>query len=805
MALSKVNNTSKVKVDQLITAEDSEDISMGINQAAMRLIIDRLTDLYPNPISATVRETISNGFDATMRLDEADRKPIEVTSPSSFSPVFVVKDHGIGMSVDDIRNIYSQYGGSTKRDDFTQIGAYGLGAKAPLAYCSEFSVVTTRDGVTTDFIVSRKAEGNVTTIISTEVTGDTSGTTVSVPVKHGDFRGFDGALSSYRTLSVDIPVVVDGVPTDSSDYILFDTFCLDEESDTWGRVWTPRTPTTALAELFRGRVIHPTISYLMSGWLYHNRYYGSPDFIIELKPGVVDFTSSRDEITVNDRSKDLMARISGHYRTGSASHLQTHLMEYFRKLTPSDAWALMNRVSFKLNDDGRVKISTHNDLYDVSEFTTDSGFNLIESIIEGRQNRNLFGLVTLHPTKAAEYTFVKPRSIEDLSYELNCAINGKVSEVSEAILNSVDDGPGTSFVEVMRFVSIKRFPQLVVIHGVDSDFAKLFTRSRKLIASKIFPLKFIFLADGPVTPDDLKVIESFGVAAPELHSAAEVTALIAKERAAAAKLRKVGKAETEVRLTKLTTGFKNFQEYDQESERRWYSNSHGERVLLSSVIASNALVLISSAGNARFILNSLANDNIDILNTPIYCAVPSDLRAEHFRMLHDYEHVYWSQSADSHLKIAQKIAETKTRGASFRVGKFAELAIEDAVGLVLGAKNIHSRGVFARLAKLTTNESLRKVFTLFADSTSVTNYSVQHNPSLLLKDRLAADVFDALNGVLDKYSEVNSSTDLDNRIYSEVLNNVGTETDTEMTELILRKLARVFEAAVEVNADNVDL
>ena len=41
---------------------------------------------------------------------------------------------------EEVQEIYSRYGASTKTDDLDQIGAYGLGAKSPLAYGNEFTV-----------------------------------------------------------------------------------------------------------------------------------------------------------------------------------------------------------------------------------------------------------------------------------------------------------------------------------------------------------------------------------------------------------------------------------------------------------------------------------------------------------------------------------------------------------------------------------------------------------------------------------------------------------------------------------------
>src|SRR5699024_11345085 len=72
--------------------EPEEVIPMQVNLDAMGHIVSRLTEIYPNPIQASVRELISNAVDATMDIPEADRKPIEV-GVSAFDNNFTVRDY----------------------------------------------------------------------------------------------------------------------------------------------------------------------------------------------------------------------------------------------------------------------------------------------------------------------------------------------------------------------------------------------------------------------------------------------------------------------------------------------------------------------------------------------------------------------------------------------------------------------------------------------------------------------------------------------------------------------------------------
>jgi len=216
MALSKTSADRHTEVDSIIAPEFTKRVTMGIDPASLSLIIGRLTDIYPNPILSSVREVVSNAIDATVLLPEGERRPVEIHTPSMFNATFTVTDYGVGMSVETVETIYSQYGGSTKRNDFTQLGAYGLGAKAPLAYCNEFTVSTTHEGITTDFIVGREEGGNFTKILSVEKTDKPSGTVISMPSRVDDVREFTNALKSYQEFISDVPLVIDGKLVEAS-------------------------------------------------------------------------------------------------------------------------------------------------------------------------------------------------------------------------------------------------------------------------------------------------------------------------------------------------------------------------------------------------------------------------------------------------------------------------------------------------------------------------------------------------------------------------------------------------------------
>lgn len=151
-------------------------IQMGIEHAPTKLIVKYITDMYSRPLAAAIRETVSNALDANMTRglgvddvemslseepfwkiaageqsdSDGDSTPDPYSSNHFASPrstavqhaFFSVRDKGPGMTYDKLVNVYTQYGVSDKRDDGTSTGAFGLGAKSPLAYTNEFCVLT---------------------------------------------------------------------------------------------------------------------------------------------------------------------------------------------------------------------------------------------------------------------------------------------------------------------------------------------------------------------------------------------------------------------------------------------------------------------------------------------------------------------------------------------------------------------------------------------------------------------------------------------------------------------------------------
>lgn len=100
--------------------------------------------LYANKIRAIIRELSCNAVDS--HVAAGNTAPFEVHLPNAFEPWFSVKDYGVGLSHEQVVNMYTTYFESTKTGSNDFIGALGLGSKSPFSYTDNFTVNAIKDG-----------------------------------------------------------------------------------------------------------------------------------------------------------------------------------------------------------------------------------------------------------------------------------------------------------------------------------------------------------------------------------------------------------------------------------------------------------------------------------------------------------------------------------------------------------------------------------------------------------------------------------------------------------------------------------
>lgn len=107
--------------------------------ADARMFKNLLDSIYSEKEKTVVRELMANAFDAHAAAGCPERE-IEVHLPTIMDPTLIVRDYGTGMDHEFMMNLYSALGFSSKTEDNTQTGAFGVGSKSPLSITDSFSV-----------------------------------------------------------------------------------------------------------------------------------------------------------------------------------------------------------------------------------------------------------------------------------------------------------------------------------------------------------------------------------------------------------------------------------------------------------------------------------------------------------------------------------------------------------------------------------------------------------------------------------------------------------------------------------------
>ena len=166
--------------------------------------------LYKDKITSITRELISNAYDAHIAAG-VDR-PVEVHLPSELDHNIYFIDHGIGMSEEQIMNMYTTYFDSDKTDTNEQIGGFGLGSKSPFSYTNSFMVASSKDGMKKKFLCFVNEEGPQITKLSEEPCDET-GTTISFVVKslgyYSDRSLFRDAVNRIKNYNWDKPNLIE--------------------------------------------------------------------------------------------------------------------------------------------------------------------------------------------------------------------------------------------------------------------------------------------------------------------------------------------------------------------------------------------------------------------------------------------------------------------------------------------------------------------------------------------------------------------------------------------------------------------
>lgn len=438
--------TSGVEVQTNFHVDDTTRMSVDTHGAAH--IMSLLTDLYSDPEGTVLREYVSNALDSHVAAGSND--PVQVFLPSGLSNNFVVQDYGTGMSAQEVREIYSSYGKSTKRNDMTQIGAYGLGCKSALTMVQSFTLVSIKDGEKTVAAISRGEDGvGEIKILKVSETDEPNGVRVSIPVS--DVSKFLTKAKMFFFTMQPGRVLIDGEEIShnlyNSDYSL-----VDGTTTYISRNWETNSGWRNSVNVVMGDVAYKInlneisnhVKYDTRNSVYFNTIngYSLPFSVYSIIPiASIDLTPSREDIRYSDRTKKFLALLVEQIASRFIAHIQkdieqspTHLeaLTRFRhynnvvrngygnhRLTSTDiSWRghLLKDASFKAQNH-RIAI----DYSDRTSMVTYEQMNIGDLLSRGKLNASVGAYVLAVPMVVPDPNAPDKVVAAKAAYEINRA------------------------------------------------------------------------------------------------------------------------------------------------------------------------------------------------------------------------------------------------------------------------------------------------------------------------------------------------------------------------------------------------
>jgi hypothetical protein len=203
----------------LVEGESQESIGMSLDLDSAQMLMQMLSkNLYSDDIGSTIRETASNALDSHRRAGVKIPIIVGFKESSGYNYEFTVEDFGTGLDADDVHNIISKYGKSTKRESANELGMWGLGFKAPLAYSSSFYFICRKNGVERKYMMYEGEDVNTIDLLYEEPTTEGNGVKIIVPVKYSDRYTFVDKIREQLSYFEDVYFETSGI---TNDFIIF--------------------------------------------------------------------------------------------------------------------------------------------------------------------------------------------------------------------------------------------------------------------------------------------------------------------------------------------------------------------------------------------------------------------------------------------------------------------------------------------------------------------------------------------------------------------------------------------------------
>lgn len=308
-----IDNSTLAKVKSTVEAKDA---TISKNTGAIFSILTE--SVYSNPRQAGIREIISNALDANTRA-KSD-KPVQIKHPTQLSTKFSVRDFGNGLTVEEIGELYTSLGASSKKEVEDEIGFFGIGALSPLAYVDQFTVESFRNGQLDIYSIYAGDNGipQVAKVASTQ-TKEPNGLCVTYNVKNGEISLFTNEIitvlsyippQKYTTV-LKIVYFKDSLKANNALSISF-----DDNIFICAKSYYIDTKNT---------IVMGGVCYEFDSKIFKSTIFNSHSMAIEAPIGAVSVQASREKLRLNNKTIAYIETVLKYIESKSEKELQKQI------------------------------------------------------------------------------------------------------------------------------------------------------------------------------------------------------------------------------------------------------------------------------------------------------------------------------------------------------------------------------------------------------------------------------------------------------------------------------------------------
>lgn len=285
----------------ILDSEKRNVTTAGLVTTKMKVEVDaqtikNLIANYSRPHESCIRELCVNAYEAHFLAGKAD-EPFFVHMPTKLEPWFAVQDFGIGMSENEIKELYSVIGKSSKRGSNDLTGAFGVGSKAAYAVTNIFTIQSNYNGKKFSYICHLNEEGIPCVSEAPNngmATSDPNGFTVKFDVPSNEYRqfteGLKPALAHFKTK-----------PQISGHTVIWDNIDVAVEGPGYKIEKVVQRYERKQYTVIMGQIGYPVDIYMMG---YNHSISDRFGFQIEVPIGAVDINSSRETLQYSEKTKN---------------------------------------------------------------------------------------------------------------------------------------------------------------------------------------------------------------------------------------------------------------------------------------------------------------------------------------------------------------------------------------------------------------------------------------------------------------------------------------------------------------------